>query len=116
MRHRKKKKILSRKTGPRKALLKSLARNLILHNQIKTTEAKAKALRPFVERLVKLAIKGDLAARRRAFALLGDRQMVKKLFETLGPQYKERRGGYLKIFKLGLRKGDNAPLVIIKFV
>ncbi len=117
MRHRKKKKILSRKVGPRQALIKTLARNLILHGQIKTTLAKAKALRPVVERLIKIAQSQDgLKARRRLFGFLQNCQAVKKVMEELAVNYKERSGGYVKIFKIGPRKGDSAPMSIIKFV
>jgi len=116
MRHRKRGKILSRKIGPRRALFRALIKNLILYGQIKTTEAKAKSLRPKVERLINVAKSGELVARRKLFAALQDDQLVKKVLEILAPQYKERRGGYTKIIKVGLRKGDAAKMAIIKFV
>ncbi len=114
MRHRKRGKILSRKTDPRKALIRSLLRSLILSKQIRTTEAKAKALRPMIERLISIGQVDNLAARRRLIALLQDQKLVKTFFEKVIPKYKDRKGGYVKILKIGPRKGDNAPLVIIK--
>jgi len=116
MRHRKRGKILSRKVGPRRALFRTLIKNLILYSQIKTTEARAKSLRPKVERLINIAKSGELVARRKLFAVLQDERLVKKVLEVLAPQYKERRGGYTKIIKVGPRKGDAAKMAIIKFV
>ncbi|MCD6096744.1 50S ribosomal protein L17 [bacterium] len=116
MRHRKKKKILDRKVGPRKALLKSLAINLILNGRIETTEAKAKALKPFIERLVSYSRKGDLSARRRVNMFLNNRQATKKLIEEIGVRYAQRPGGYTRIIKGKIRKGDGAKTAFIEFV
>ena len=100
----------------RKALFASLAASLITHEQIVTTLPKAKDLRPIVERLVTLAKRGDLHARRQAIAQIRDLGSVKKLFETLGPRYKTRAGGYTRVLKAGFRLGDNAPVAVIEFV
>ncbi len=89
---------------------------LIKHEQITTTLPKAKDLRPIVEKLVTLGKRGDLHARRKAIAEIRDVPMVKKLFEVIGPRYKERNGGYTRIMKAGFRYGDNAPVAVIEFV
>jgi large subunit ribosomal protein L17 len=94
----------------------NLAASLIKHEQIATTLPKAKDLRPIVEKLVTLAKRGDLHARRQAIAQLRDLGMVKKLFETIGPRYKARAGGYTRVLKAGFRHGDSAPLAVIEFV
>ena len=115
MRKRKKGRRLSRKGGQRKALLKSLARALFLKEKIKTTEAKAKEVSGFVEKQVTIAKKGDLSSRRlllRYFS--GD--MVKKLVEDIAQRYKERRGGYTKITKMGQRRDDGAKMSLIEMV
>ncbi|HAO81708.1 MAG: 50S ribosomal protein L17 [Parcubacteria group bacterium GW2011_GWD2_43_10] len=116
MRHRKKGAILSRKIGPRRSLLKNLAASLVLYEKIKTTEAKAKAIRSYVERLVTKAKSPTLANRRLLLKFLPTEGPVKKLIEVLGPRYQDRRGGYLRITKLGARVGDRAKVVIIEFV
>lgn len=100
----------------RKAMFANLSAALIKHEQIITTLPKAKDLRPVVEKLVTLGKRGDLHARRQAIAQIRDVDQVKKLFEVLGPRYKERPGGYLRILKAGFRYGDNAPLAVIEFV
>lgn len=100
----------------RKAMFANMSQALIKHEQITTTLPKAKDLRPVVEKLVTLAKRGDLHARRQAIAQIKDVALVGKLFATLGPRYKERNGGYLRIMKAGFRFGDNAPLAIIEFV
>ena len=100
----------------RKAMFQNLAQSLIEHEQIITTLPKAKDLRPVVEKLVTLAKRGDLHARRQAIAQIKDVALVGKLFSVLGPRYKERNGGYLRIMKAGFRFGDNAPLAVIEFV
>ena len=106
-----------RRSGPRNALLNALSVALIKHEQIRTTLPKAKDLRPIVEKLITIARKGTLHARRLLEAKLrGQEPLVKKLIETLGPRYKERPGGYLRILKDGFRDGDNAPMAIIEFV
>ena len=116
MRHRHSKKALDRKTGPRVALIKGLAQSLVLYEKIKTTEAKARVLRPIVEKMVTEAKIDTLHHRREAMKELPTKNAVKKLFEVLGPRFKERKGGYLRIVKLGERKGDGAKMVQIEFV
>ncbi len=106
----------NRPSSQRKALFKSLAQALIKHEQITTTLPKAKDLRPIVEKLITVSRKGDLAARRQAISALGDRALVQKLFNVLGPRYLNRPGGYTRIVKAGFRYGDNAPVAIIEFV
>jgi large subunit ribosomal protein L17 len=107
---------LSRTSSHRKAMFNNLAAALVKHEQIKTTLPKAKDLRPIVEKLVTLAKRGDLHARRQAIAQIRDLGMVKKLFETIGPRYKARAGGYTRVLKAGFRHGDSAPLAVIEFV
>jgi len=116
MRHRNTTKTLGRKCGPRKALMKSLAQNLVLYEKIKTTEAKAKTLKPYIERMVTTAKKGDLTARRRLITKLTTDGAVKKMLEVIGPRYKTRAGGYTRIIKIGPRQGDGAEMVQIEFV
>lgn len=116
MRHGIRGRKLNRTKAHRRALFANLAANLIKHEQIKTTLPKAKDLRPVVEKLVTLAKKGDLAARRQALAFLYDDAIVKKLFDVLGKRYASRNGGYLRIIKAGYRYGDAAPMAIIEFV
>jgi large subunit ribosomal protein L17 len=107
---------LGRKPEHRKAMFANMAAALIKHEQITTTLPKAKELRPVVEKLVTLGKRGDLHARRQAIAQIRDVAMVKKLFEVLGPRYKERNGGYTRVLKAGFRYGDNAPVAVIEFV
>ena len=108
---------LGRTVSHRQAMFANMASSLIKHEQIKTTLPKAKELRPIVEKLITLAKRGDLHARRQAIAALrGDEVMVKKLFDVLGPRYQGRPGGYCRIMKAGFRQGDNAPLAVIEFV
>jgi large subunit ribosomal protein L17 len=97
-------------------MLANLAASLIKHEQIVTTLPKAKDLRPVVEKLVTLGKRGGLHARRQAIAQMRDITMVKKLFDVIGPRYKERNGGYLRIMKAGFRYGDSAPVAVIEFV
>lgn len=112
------------KRGPRfggsaahqKHLFANLTRELIRHGRITTTEAKAKALRPYAEKLITKAKKGDLAARRQVLAKLKDRDLVAYLFEDVAPRFAERNGGYLRILKLAPRKGDNASMALIELV
>lgn len=115
MRKRKKGRKLSRKSDQRRALKKSLARSLFLRGRIETTEAKAKELRPFAEKLVTRAKKGDVSAHR-YFTRYFDERTVKKLVNELGPRYKERPGGYTRIIKLGPRQGDGAEMAVIELV
>ena len=107
---------LNRTHEHRKALFANMAGSLIEHEQIKTTLPKAKELRPIVEKLVTLAKRGDLHARRMAAAMLKEDKDVAKLFAVLGPRYKDRQGGYLRVLKAGFRYGDMAPMAIIEFV
>lgn len=117
MRHGNNKRKFGREKGVRNALLNSLALNLILREKIKTTEPKAKELRPFIEKLVTLAKKKDLATRRLVISKLSGRSPeTKKLFETLAPKYADRKGGYTRILKLGARKSDGAKMAYIEFV
>jgi large subunit ribosomal protein L17 len=116
MRHGKAHRKLGRTTEHRKAMFANMAAALIKHEQIVTTLPKAKDLRPVVEKLVTLGKRGDLHARRQAIAEMRDVSMVKKLFEVIGPRYKERNGGYTRVLKAGFRYGDSAPLAVIEFV
>jgi large subunit ribosomal protein L17 len=116
MRHGNAHRKLNRTAEHRRAMFANMAAALIKHEQITTTLPKAKDLRPIVEKLVTLGKRGDLHARRQAVAQIRDVPMVKKLFEVLGPRYKERNGGYLRIMKAGFRYGDNAPVAVIEFV
>ncbi len=116
MRHNKSGRKLSRKTAHRKALMANLASSLITHKKIKTTEAKAKELRKFIEPIVTFAKRGDLHARRQVLKKIPHKSIVKELFENIGPLYQERNGGYTRIIKLGFRDNDCAPVSIIEFV
>ena len=116
MRHGKVHRKFNRTAEHRKAMFANMCAALIKHEQITTTLPKAKDLRPVVEKLVSLAKKGGLAARRQAIAEMRDIAQVKKLFEVLGPRYKDRNGGYTRIIKAGFRYGDNAPMAVIEFV
>jgi len=116
MRHRNTVKKLSRDRDSRKALMKNLAESLVLYERIQTTEVKAKALRSFVEPLITKAAEDTLANRRYLLKHLPTENSVKKLLEVLGPKYKSRPGGYTRIMKIGTRKGDNAPQVVIELV
>ena len=100
----------------RKAMFANMSCALIHHEQIVTTLPKAKDLRPVVEKLVTLGKRGDLHARRQALAQIKDVKLVRKLFDVLGPRYKERAGGYTRVLKAGFRFGDNAPMAVIEFV
>ena len=116
MRHGKAGRKLNRTSSHRTAMFANMAAALIEHEQIVTTLPKAKELRPVVEKLVTLGKRGDLHARRQAIAEMRDLAMVKKLFEVLGPRYKERNGGYTRVLKAGFRYGDSAPVAVIEFV
>jgi len=116
MRHGVAQKKLNRTASHRTAMLANMAASLIKHEQIVTTLPKAKALRPVVEKLITLAKRGDLHARRLVISRLRDETQAKKLFDTLGPRYKTRAGGYTRILKAGFRYGDNAPVAVIEFV
>jgi large subunit ribosomal protein L17 len=116
MRHGKVHRKLNRKPEHRRAMFANMAAALIKHEQIMTTLPKAKDLRPVVEKLITLGKRGDLHARRQAVAKIRDIAMVKKLFEVLGPRYKERNGGYTRVLKAGFRYGDSAPIAVIELV
>ena len=107
---------LGKKPEHRKAMFANMCAALIKHEQITTTLPKAKELRPVVEKLITLGKRGDLHARRQAISQIRDVAMVKKLFDVLGPRYKERKGGYTRVLKAGYRYGDNAPVAVIEFV
>ncbi|MGD2133208.1 MAG: 50S ribosomal protein L17 [Maricaulaceae bacterium] len=116
MRHGDGRRKLNRTSSHRRAMLANMAASLITHEQISTTLPKAKELRPYVERLVTLAKKGDLASRRIALTRVNDKGAVAKLFDTLSERYKERQGGYIRVLKAGFRQGDAAPMAVIEFV
>lgn len=117
MAHTKKARTFGRPSNQRRALLRSLARSLVMHERISTTEAKAKALRPFVERLVTYAKENTLASRRRTKTRLGDDSAVKKLFDSIGPRYATRSGGYTRVVKRTKRGSSDArKLAYIAFV
>lgn len=116
MRHRKKGKVLDRRKGPREALLRGLVNNLVLYEHINTTRAKAKALRPKVERLVTRSRENTIAAKRYIAARVYTDGARRKLFEVLGPRYQTRAGGYTRILTLSRRVGDGAEMVRIEFV
>ncbi len=116
MRHAKGYRRLNRTHEHRKALFANMCGSLIEHEQIKTTVPKAKELRPIMEKMITLAKRGDLHARRQAASKLKQEKFTAKLFEILGPRYKDRQGGYVRIVKAGFRYGDMAPMAIIEFV
>jgi large subunit ribosomal protein L17 len=116
MRHGKVHRKFNRTAEHRKAMFGNMCAALIKHEQISTTLPKAKELRPIVEKLVTLGKRGDLHARRQAISQIRDVAMVKKLFDVLGPRYKDRKGGYTRILKAGFRHGDNAAVGVIEFV
>ncbi len=116
MRHHNNVRKLSRETGQRKALLRSLAESLVTHGKIKTTEAKAKELRPFIEKLVTKGKDGTLASRRILISKLGSPEIAKKMVDEIAKKYAERKGGYTRVVKLGQRGGDASPMALIEFV
>jgi large subunit ribosomal protein L17 len=116
MRHGYARRKLGRTSSHRTAMFANMAASLIKHEQIVTTLPKAKELRPVVEKLVTLAKRGDLHARRQAISQVRDIAQVGKLFSTLGPRYASRAGGYVRVLKAGFRFGDNAPMAVIEFV
>ncbi|KAA5801546.1 50S ribosomal protein L17 [Alkalicaulis satelles] len=107
---------LNRTASHRRAMFANMAASLIEHEQIVTTLPKAKELKPIMDKLITLAKRGDLHARRQAIAKIRNKDQVAKLFETLGPRYQERAGGYTRVLKAGFRYGDNAPLAVIELV
>lgn len=116
MRHRKAGRQLGRKSPHRTAMYRNMASSLVLHETIRTTLPKAKELRRVVEPLITLAKQDGVAQRRRAFDRLRDKEVVGKLFNELGPRYRARPGGYLRILKIGLRPGDAAPMALVQLV
>jgi large subunit ribosomal protein L17 len=117
MRHKRDRRKLSRSASHRKALLMNLSREIIDHERIETTEAKAKAVKPEIEKLITLAKRGDQHARRQAMSQLGqDKFVVYKLFEEIAPRYEERQGGYTRILKIGPRPSDATEMVYIELV
>jgi large subunit ribosomal protein L17 len=116
MRHRKAGRKLNRTAEHRRALFANMAAALLKHEQIITTLPKAKDLRRVTERLITLAKRGDLNSRRLAVARLRDEKIVAKLFDTIGPRYKTREGGYTRVLKAGFRYGDSAPIAVIELV
>lgn len=116
MRHRKKKLHLGRKQGHRRELVRELATSLFLYEKIETTLAKSKVLRPYAEKLITLAKEDTVQARRKADTKLSHKNAVRKLFEVIGPKYKERKGGYLRIVKTSLREGDRSQMSEISLV
>lgn len=116
MRHGKTGRKLNRTPSHRKAMFANMAASLITHEQIITTLPKAKELKPILDKLVTLGKRGDLHARRQAISQIQDKAAVSKLFETLGPRYKDRPGGYTRVLKAGYRHGDSAPIAVIELV
>ena len=116
MRHNKIGRKLGRKTAHRKALMSNLASALITHKRIKTTDAKAKELRMYIEPLVTFAKKGDLHSRRQVLKKIRHKSIVRELFDNIGPTFSNRKGGYTRIIKLGFRDNDCAPISMIEFV
>jgi len=107
---------LDRSKKPREMMLRNLAASIVIYEKVKTTEAKAKAVKPLVEKMITAAKKGDLNARRKLISALPQEKAVKKLMEVLGEKYKEREGGYTRIRRLGYRSGDGAQMVQIELV
>ena len=116
MRHLKSKRKLNKTSSHRKAMLANMAVALIKHEQIQTTLPKAKELAPFVDKLITLGKKGDLASRKKISSILPEKQWTSKIFEELSERYKERNGGYTRVLKAGFRYGDSAPMAVIELV
>ncbi len=116
MKHLIKGRKLGRKIGPRRALMKNLAKALILHEKIETTEAKAKELRPFIEKIITCGKKGDLHARRTIIRKIGDELLAEKVLKEISVKYKDRKGGYTRIIKTAIRAGDAAKMAVIELV
>ena len=114
MRHKKSRSLNNRFTSWRKSTLKSMARNALIYQSIKTSPQKAKAARPLIEKLITLAKSNTLAAKRKAFSILGSHDLVSLLFNEIGPRFTKRQGGYVRIIRLGVRRGDNAQLAILE--
>jgi large subunit ribosomal protein L17 len=116
MRHRKAGKELGRNPSHRRAMLRNMVTSLLKHEQIETTDAKAKALRPLAEKMITLAKRGDLHARRQALAYIQEKPVAHRLFEELKDRYLDRQGGYVRIVKKGMRKGDGADISVIQLL
>ncbi|MDD4332753.1 MAG: 50S ribosomal protein L17 [Patescibacteria group bacterium] len=116
MRHGNKGVILDRKKAPRELMLRNLASSVLIYEKVKTTSAKAKAVKPLVEKIITIAKKGDLSARRQLIQILPQKMAIKKAMEVLGAKYKDKKGGYTRIIKLGDRKGDGAEVVQLELV
>ncbi len=116
MRHLKSKRKLNKTSSHRKAMLGNMAVALIKHEQIQTTLPKAKELAPFVDKLITLGKKGDLASRKKAYSILPEKKWTSKIFDELSERYKERDGGYTRVLKAGFRYGDSAPMAVIELV
>ena len=116
MKHRIKGKKLNRTSSHRKSLLKNMSQALIKHEQIVTTLAKAKTLKPYFDKLITIGKKGNLSARRQAISKVGDLKLVEKLFSILAKRYETRNGGYSRVLKAGFRYGDAAPMAVIELV
>ena len=116
MRHLKSKRKLNKTSSHRKAMLGNMAVALIKHEQIQTTLPKAKELSPFVDKLITLGKKGDLASRKKVYSILPEKKWTSKIFDELSERYKERDGGYTRVLKAGFRYGDSAPMAVIELV
>lgn len=116
MRHGRKVKKLGRTKSHRKAMLANMAASLFMYRIIKTTEAKAKEVRKLAEKLITLAKRGDLHAHRQVYDVIRDRKLVKKIFDEIAPKFNDREGGYTRVVKLGIRKGDGAPLSVVELL
>ena len=114
MRHRKKSEKFSRPRAQRKALVKSLLRSLVIYERIKTTKSKAMAIRSYMDKLISRAKENTLSSRRLSYDILGDHKLVKKLFDEIGPRFKDVNGGYTRVFNVGYRKGDGAFVSIVE--
>lgn len=116
MRHRVEGRKFGRETDARRLMMRNLVKSMVEHGQINTTLAKAKEMRRFVERVVTYGKNNTVHSRRLAYSVLGDRDLVKKLFDDIAPAFANRKGGYTRVIKAGFRRGDNAPMAIIQFV
>ncbi len=116
MRHLKKGRKLNRNSTHRKAMFRNMVTSLLRHERIETTDAKAKELRRFAEKVITLGKRGDLHARRQAFTWVRDKEVLQKLFNDIGERYRSRPGGYTRVTKLGFRRGDAAPMSVIELV
>ncbi len=116
MRHNNAGRRLGRKTSHREAMFRNMVTSLLAHEKITTTDAKAKEIRTFTEKMITLGKRGDLHAMRQAASFIREKSVVTKLFSVIAPRYKERQGGYTRIIKLGMRQGDTAPVSVIELV